>query len=206
LVESERRLVCWSVNNMTHCQTPQIQMENHLPMSPPPPPISWKLCVEAHGHIDSPPVQDVHSSLPSLSLSPIECGDTQSQAPFTPRNLMDTRLGYYPQTSKLSTREGRAKNHIPSFLPIRLSVLSNMKSNNNRPSLLDFEEQAINFLLQSRATKIALRPRPRILITPESTTEMERGQPAIEKDITEFIPPLPLIDTPQIFQTIARSA
>ena len=199
----------WSVNNMAHCQTPQIQMEKHLPMAPPPPPISRSLCVQAYGHIDSPPIQDAHSSLPMpmLSLSPnevLECDDTQcqSQAPFTPRNLMDSHLGY-PQTSKLSTHEAKTNNHMPSFLPIRLSVLSNKKSSNNRPSLLDFEQQAIDFLLQSSATKIALRPRPRVLITPEAT---EREQPAIEKDVTEFVPPLPLIDTPQIFQRTARSA
>lgn len=194
------------MNNMTHCQTttPHMEVDNHhLPMSPPPPPISRSLCVQAHGHIDSPPVQNVHSS-PSLSQS--ECGDTQSQAPFTPRNLMDPHLGY-PQTSKLSTHDAKAKNHIPSFLPIRLSVLSKKKSSsNNGPSLLDFEEQAIDFLLQSRATKIALRPRPRVLITPEATAEIETEQPKVEKDVTDFVPPLPLIDTPHIFQTIARTA
>ena len=194
------------MNNMTHCQTttPHMETENHLPMSPPPPPTSRSICVQASGYIDSPPVQDAYSSLPSLSLSPSEPEHgTQSQAaPCTPRNLMDTRLGY-PQTSKLSTHEAKTNNHIPSFLPIGLSVLSNKKSSNNRPSLLDFEEQAIDFLLQSSATKIALRPRPRVLITPEAT---EREQPAIEKDVTEFVPPLPLIDTPQIFQRTARSA
>ena len=182
-------------------------MENHLPLSPPPPPTSRGICVRAHGHIDSPPVQDDHSSLPLLSLSLNEvpkCGDTQSQAPCTPRNLMDTRLGY-PQTSKLSSPEAGANNRIPSFLPIRLSVLSNKKSN-NRPSLLDFEEQAIDFLHKSRATKIALSPRPRVLITPEATTEAEMKQTTPEKDVTEFVPSLPLIDTPQIFQRTARSA
>ena len=167
-------------------------------MSPPPPPISRSLCVEAYGYIDSP-VQDAHSSPPSQS----ESEEHSSQALCTPRNLVDLHLGY-PQTSKLSTHKAsETKNHIPSFLPIRLSVLSNKKSSNNRPSLL--EEQAIDFLLQSSATKISLRPRPRVLITPESTTEMETEQP-MEKDVTEFVPPLPLIDTPQIFQRIARSA
>ena len=176
-------------------------------MSPPPPPISRSLCVEAHSHINSPPVQNVHSSLPSLSLSSnevLECSDTQSQAPFTPRNLMNPHLGY-PQTSKLSTHEAETKNHIPSFLPVGLSLLSNKKSSNNGPSLLDFEQQAINFLLHSNATKISLRPRPRVLITPESTSEIETEQPT-EKDVTEFVPPLPLIDTPRIFQRTARSA
>ena len=206
----ESRLVCWSVNKMTHCQTPQIQMENHLPMSPPPPPISRSLCVQAHDHINSPPVQNVHSSLPSLSLSSnevLECGDAQSQAaPFTPRNLMGSHLGY-PQSNKLSSHKAVANNHTPSFLPIKLSVLSNIKKSNNRPSLLDFEEQAIDFLLQSRATKIALRPRPRVLITPEAATAgIEMEQPTIEKDVSEFVPPLPFIDTPQIFQRTARSA
>merc|ERR1712216_394764 len=111
----------------------------------------------------------------------------------------DPHLGY-PQTSKLSSHEAKTNNHVPSFLPIGLSVLSNKKSSNNRPSLLDFEEQAIDLLLQSRATKIALRPRPRVLITPEAATaEIETEQPTIEKDITEFVPPLPLIDTPQTF-------
>ena len=176
-------------------------------MSPPPPPISRSLCVQAHDHVNCPPVQNVHSSLPSLSLSPnevLECGDTQSQAPCTPRNLMDiARLG--PQQSKLSSHEAEA-NNLPSFLPVGLSVLSNKKSRNNRPSLLDFEEQAIGFLLQSRATKIALRPRPRVFITPEATVEIEMEQPAVEKDVTDFVPPLPLIETPQIFQRIARSA
>jgi len=184
-------------------------MENHLPMSPPPPPISRSLCVQAHGHIDSPLVQDDHSSLPLLSLSPnevLECDDTQSQAPFTPRSRsLDPHLGY-PQTSKLSSREAVANKHIPSFLPIRLSVLAYKKSRNNRPSLLDFEDQAIDFLLQSRATKIALSPRPRVLIMPEATAEIEtEQQPTIEKDVTEFVPPLPFIDS-RIFQRAARSA
>ena len=177
-------------------------------MSPPPPPISRSLCVEAHGHIDSPPVQDDHSSLPLLSLSPnevLECGDTQSQAPFTPRNLMDPHLRY-PQSNKLSTHEAETENHIPSFLPVGLSVLSNKKSRNNRPNLLDFEQQAIDFLLQSSATKIALRPRSRVLITPEATAGIETKQPTVEKDVTEFVPPLPFIDSPQIFQRTARSA
>ena len=200
------RMVHWSVNKMTHCQkTPQIQMENHLPMSPPPPPISRSLCVQAHSYIDSPPVQNVHSSFPSLSISPSEPEHGTSQALCTPRNLVDPHLGY-PQTSKLSSHEAEANNHIPSFLPIRLSVLSKKKSSNHRPSLLDFEEHAIDFLLQSRATKIALRPRPRVLIIPEATAEIETEQPAIEKDVTEFVPPLPLINTPQIFQRTARSA
>ena len=71
---------------------------------------------------------------------------------------------------------------------------------------MEEEEGEIDFLLQSSAAKIALRPRPRVLITPEATSEIETEQPRIEKDVTEFVPPLPLIETPQIFQTIARSA